>query len=193
MQTHTTTSSTSEHNDSAPLPKRVENRIAKLRKPFAAFVSEMEGIVASRTDLAPQFMQAYASWQKATGGNFVTFCRVLDPSIPEDREGYRRHRAYAAADYLRRVASGSPQRRQEKRTDAEAPATPLDAVARTLAILLPLVPNPERIKLWERITAELHWTERQVTLLRQRAESAPPLVEMRTPRGTAKDVALVVH
>src|SRR5688572_24145650 len=88
---------------SAPLSKKAKTAIANIKKPFTAFAQAHASFTMSRAELAPKFMHAYTTWQGETHGTFIGFVRLLNPKVPADREGYRNHAVYQAADYLRRL------------------------------------------------------------------------------------------
>lgn len=137
-------------------PKTV-HLIDELRRPFLAFVVEHGTMLATRAALAPRFMRAFTAFVTDTEGSFVEFCRTVDPKIPADREGYKAHPSYQAADYLRRLVAqtASP---KEQRPASERPVTPLVALARMVATVLPLIDVNGSI--WRAFVKEMNWSER---------------------------------
>lgn len=171
----------------AGLSEKVQTAIDSVQSQFVNFVQDFTSLNESREDLAPKFMKAFGAWQSETGGSFVAFVRLLVPDVPEDREGYRAHRAYQAADYLRRLtAAGS--RKQETPVDraariASRPVSPQRAMARMVAAVLPLLAPETLDKLWQAMQAELRWSEQQVANLQQTTSEETPLVQLRAPAG----------
>lgn len=139
------------------LSAKLETVIDNLRRPFKAFVSQFKEMTVSRAELAPLFVQAYTAFEKETEGSFIQFCRLVDPTIPPDRASYRNDSGYQAATYLRRLvqqAQAAPTRKRGPK-----PATPLVALARFVATVLPVVDPTGAI--WSAFVAEMHWSERQ--------------------------------
>ncbi len=166
------------------LSAKVRRLVDTLRPSFRAFVVSFADLTASRAELAPTFMKTFGTFQSETGQTFVDFVRLLDPSVGPSRADYRQHRAYQAADYLRRLQAQQARPKTPSRSTA-APATPLDGMARLIASLLPLIGADQVPRLWEAVERELHWTDRQATALQHRVEQATPLVAVRPPRGVA--------
>lgn len=170
------------------LSAKTRKLIDAVRAPFSSFVTQYAELMSTRADLAPSFMRAFGAFAQESGQTFVDFCRLLDPSIGPTRADYRVHRSYLAADYLRRLAAQQSRPRVAPSTPATAPATPLDGMARLLAAMLPLISADQVSRLWETVSAELHWTERQITSLQHRVENADALVNVRPPRGAGGTV-----
>ena len=175
----------------APLKARTTRLIEAVRTPFKTHVTMFGHMDEKAADLAPDFMKAFRSWKAETNGAFVTFTRLFDDTIPvnrdpdpKDREntGYRNHRAYRAADYLRRLVPGE-ESEQDEREDKEGPLPVSTAFVRLLAAIVALIPGNQVEKLWEIIGSELHWSEGKVTTLRSQVEEVEPLVEAKTDRG----------
>lgn len=138
------------------LSPKLANVIEALRRPFKAFVGSFRDLTTTRAELAPPFMEAFEAFEAETEGTFIQFCRLVDPAIPADRAQYRNDPAYQAATYLRRLVQQmaiKPRRRGPK------PATPLVALARFVATVLPLV-DPTGV-IWTAFVQEMHWSERQ--------------------------------
>lgn len=162
------------------LSKKVLSAIETIRKPFVSYVKDFAALGVKRSELAPKFMKVFGMWQAETGGTFVAFVRYLAPEIGNTRQEYRVHPTYAAADYLRRL-TGNAERRGP-RTQAEraaAPAPPTDAIARIVAAFMAIIPEAQKGHLWEAMSTELHWTERQVARLQTQVEHVDPLVEIK--------------
>lgn len=161
---------------------RTQRLIDGVAPTFRAFAKDFSAINESRAALAPRFMKACLAWQAETTGTFVAFVRYLDPTVPEAQKDYRANAVYAAADYLRRLvgrqdAAGA---RQHVRA-GEEPATPLTALSRVVAAILPLFGDDTL--LWQALTAELHWSDAQVSRLRSLAKDADPLLETHVPKS----------
>jgi hypothetical protein len=166
---------------------KVKKAIDAIRKPFTSFVADFAALAVSREELAPKFMKAFGLWQSETGGTFVEFCRVLVPEIGTTRQEYRNHRAYQAADYLRRLVANAERaaRSPEERTQRvqNAPVSHVTAVARLLRTLLPLVTHEATNTMWMALRSQLNWSDRMVTRMQQETQHVEPLVVVREPRG----------
>lgn len=166
-----------------PLPAAVSRAIDSIRRPFTQFVTGFTSLSTRRAELAPELMKAFAKWQAAAGGNFVGFVRVLDPTVPADRDGYRNHKAYQAAEYLRRLVG-----RTDTATRTQPVRSNLTALARMLATVLPLVRDVEVV--WSAVEAEFGLQPRQLSRLRQVTGTVQPLLRLAHVRPQA---AAVVH
>lgn len=140
------------------LSVRVTTQIAALRTPFMAFSEGFAQLTVSRADLAPRFIKVFEAWKKETNGTFVLFVHTLDPKMPMERDSYRNHPTYQAADYLRRLQTGTA-RTREPVPLAERPVTPLLALARLVATVMPAVDPTGNI--WDTFVHAMHWTDRQ--------------------------------
>jgi hypothetical protein len=161
------------------LSAKVSKAIDAIKKPFASYVKDFTSLAARREELAPQFMKAFGMWQAETAGTFVDFVRHLVPEIPATRAEYRSHRAYQAADYLRRLVGNAQRRPRTMAERQEAPAPPTDALSRILASFMPLLPDNQKAHLWEALESQLHWTPRQIQRVQTQVEHVDPLVEIR--------------
>lgn len=173
-----------------PLKARTSRLIENIRAPFKTHVTMFGHMDEKAADLAPDFMKAFRAWEAETEGSFVTFVRLFDDTIPANRDpdpkdrgnqGYKNHRAYRAADYLRRLVPGEEAEREKPDRDAPLPVS--EAFVRLLAAIVALIPGNQVEKLWEIIGSELHWSEGKVTTLRTQVEEVEPLVEAKTDRG----------
>lgn len=162
------------------LSAKVTKAIASIEKPFAAYTLDISHVFEARKSLAPKFMRACGLWQAETGGNFVAFVRVLDPTVPESREGYRAHSSYMAADHLRRLAGQSHERAEEEQT-GPSPVTPLEGMARIIAGLLPLV-GSDTEAVWKSFASALHWSDAQIGRLQKLVNESEPLLQAHIPR-----------
>lgn len=145
----------------AVLSAKTQKLIAAVTEPFKAYAGARIALGQTQAKLAPKFMAAFDAWHGETSGNFIDFVRIIDSSVPIQREAYRANGVYQAADYLRRVVALSEIAPREKR-DPNAPkaVSPIEAVARLVATVAPLVENMD--VLWEAFLKELHWSDRQV-------------------------------
>lgn len=144
---------------------RTLKMITALRRPFLAYTHDLSSITSKRSEIVPQFEKAWTAYNKETGASFVAFVRVLDPSVPEDRAGYRKHRVYQAAAYIRRVAT-APAR---SANSGPRPASPLVAFSRLLAT----VHIDEN--LWAAFQHEMHWTPKFVQKIDKLAKKLGPV------------------
>lgn len=151
--------------------------IDAIRKPFVNFVKGFKDLAVSRAELAPKFIKAFGAYQKDTGGTFLSFVALLDPSVPvADRDAYRVHPSYAAAQYLRRLSG---------RTDTGANrARPLRSnlanLARLIATILPVMADAEAF--WTGLADQFGLRPRQVAKLRQVVAASKPLVDLHLTR-----------
>jgi hypothetical protein len=135
-----------------------------IRSDFGTYAENFGVITADRASLAPRFMAAFDAWSAETGGTFVAFVRLLDPSVPEDRDGYRAHNTYQAADFLRRKLA---QASRPELPPGKRPVSVYDALAMLVATVLPAVdPNGT---IWNAFVKEVKWTKERADALRERA------------------------
>lgn len=173
------------------LTAKVVRALDGIRDTFIAFVKDYTAILVRREDLAPKFMKASNMWIAETGGSFVDFVRVLDSTVPVDRDGYRAHRAYQAADYLRRLVQQGARTVEtpvEKAARiASAPVNTRHAMARLLASFLPFIDPAALDAVWKAAETQLHWTEGQIDGMKELVKTEAPLVKVRAPRGVELD------
>lgn len=160
------------------LSAKVTRQIDAIRGSFSSYVRDFTALVERRAELAPKFMKAFGAYQAETGMTFVSFCRQLDPTIPEAQKEYRNHRAYQAAEYLRRLVARAAQKRTaaEEGETSTRPIPPMDALARFLASIIPSIADPS--KLWSVLETECHWSDRQVNRLKTVVEQSHPLIHL---------------
>lgn len=159
------------------LSATVRRAIDGLRRPFMGFVTQFSAVTARRAEIAPELMRVFARWQTETGnGSFIAFVRVLDPSVPMERDGYRVHRSYMAADYLRRLSG----RGDTGANRAKPMRSSLQSLARMIATVTPLV--ADQTQLWQAISSEFGLKPRQVVRLREVVASVEPLFRIEHPR-----------
>jgi hypothetical protein len=176
-----------EEEEGPQLSRRTSKRIEDIRAPFRTHVTAFGHMDEKAQDLAPDFMRAFNAWKAETDGTFVTFVRMFDEDVPPNRDpdpkdrtnlGYRNHRTYRAADYLRRLVA-APEEGAEgvERGDREGPSSVSEAFVRLLSAIVALIPGNQVDKLWGLIGSELHWSERRVASLREQVQDVEPLVE----------------
>lgn len=137
-----------------------------IRDDFSAFVDGFISLESDRAAFAPKFMRAFEVWAKDTEGNFVGFVRQLDPKVPEDRDGYRAHTTYQAADYLRRLNAQTNRDAREVPED-ERPVSLNTALIYLVATVMPLVDPTGSI--FSAFAKEMHWDAEQQERIKVRA------------------------
>jgi hypothetical protein len=168
-------------------------QLTALRRPVMD-ASRAFGAVRERlTDLAPKVVKLFnaivADNERIT---FVDFCRLFDATVPThaaDRDGttgYRNHRTYYTMAYMRRLVQLGGTRR---RVPGGVRDSATDALARTLATVLQIVEDHERI--WSAIQQEFGFTERLMTRLRKRVDNTQPLIKLEATRPAK--VGNVIH
>jgi hypothetical protein len=171
------------------LSARLRALLTRVRRPFMAFAEGFEALTTSRAQLAPEFMRAHATFQQEVGGSFVAFVRLIDPSVPEDREGYRNHRSYQAAEYLRRLVNQAEAiaERQRRRDAGEAPAPSPQtvALATVIATLLTLAPEAD-VQVWTMLE-EIGLRPRQLSRLRELTSEAET-INLEAPAPVAQQL-----
>ena len=153
------------------LSKKTTALVEEVKVGFGAFSSDFNLLTSGRAELAPRFMRAFDAWQKETSGTFVAFVRILDPALPNGRTDYRNHSSYQAALYLQGLAT---RQTEPARPTGKEPIAPLRALARVLATILPLI--DDRGILWATFLKQLHWSEAQVTKLKNMVEHEKALM-----------------
>jgi hypothetical protein len=165
------------------LTPRTQKVIDAVRPLFGNFAKDFGVLAARRSDLAPKFMQAFGVYYAETQDTFVNFVRLLDPTVPAERDAYRAHKVYQAADYLRRLVSARVGSAEGGGDPSTMPVPTIESMARMLAAVLPLVQPTAVPSLWAAIESELRWTPRQVAKLQRLTDSAAPLVHLTGIRG----------
>lgn len=166
-----------------------QKQINAQRRAFMGFTDRFELVRESRAELAKPFMRLYSTLDaKYSGLSFVNYVRLYDPSVPTQargENGYTAHRAYIAAEYLRRLFRQAP-RGQSRVRDGAA-----DDLARTIATILQVM--PDHAAFWQAMSEELNLTSRRLTALKQRVAATRPLFAINLPRGTVARVGNVIH
>lgn len=153
----------------AVISKALAKEIAATAKTFNGFAKDYGLVNQTRAEYAPKFMKLYGKYQSVTGGSFVSFIQMLDPTMPADRTAYRAHRAWIAADYLRRLVN----RRSPNATAAPARSS-LTNLAQTLGVIVGMVKDPEIV--WQAAAAQFGFTKTQIGKLRNLTAQTRPLL-----------------
>lgn len=148
------------------LSNATQRLLAGIRADFDAFVDGFTSLTSDRATFAPKFMRAFEAWNKDTEGSFAAFVRVLDPRVPEHRDGYRAHPSYQAADYLRRKQANAGRERATL-PEGERPVSLNTALVYLLATVMPVVDPTGSI--WSAFTREMRWSDEQAQRLKERA------------------------
>jgi hypothetical protein len=167
-------------------------QLQTLRRPVMDAARSFGQVRERLTDLAPRVVKLYnaivADMERFT---FVDFVRLFDATVPThaaDRDGttgYRNHRTYYTLQYMRRlVATAGRQRGPQGVRDSAT-----DALARTLATVLQIVEDHERV--WSAIQSEFQFSERLMTRLRRRVSDTKPLIKLEATRPAK--VGNVIH
>jgi hypothetical protein len=170
-----------------------------VRESFTSYVTQFVALNETRAQLAPRFMKAYNAWASDTGKPFVAFVRLFDPTVPTASADYRKHKAFMAADYLRRLVATEARAEAEEEAGvgtgigAEAPATPQEAIARLIAAILPLIALEQHPKLWQYVQEELHWTEARVKRLQEQVGAVRPLAVLSAAKGQPRPTLFLAH
>ena len=162
-----------------PLSSRVQHMVDEVRVDFKDFTSEMGAIAQSRLLVAPKFMKAFRAFAAETPGpekgKFLAFVRLLDPKVPADRDGYRNHPSYQAAGYLRSIEMLANLESADEPSKT-LPATPLVALSRVVAMILPAVKDQDAF--WSAFKTRLHWNDAQIERLQNQVKSRRELVKV---------------
>lgn len=168
------------------LSAALKRQIEAVKKSFNSFAKELGLVNETRAELAPRVMKAQAAFQTETGNaSWLGFYRLLDPTIPTDRDGYRAHPSYKAGEYLRRLSG---------RSDVGGKGTQstrgkgVNGLARVIATLLPIVSNQDA--LWAGIAKEFSLTARQIGNLRTATGQVKPLMVL---AGVRPQAIKIIH
>lgn len=163
---HTTRGPRAARSDDKPAPLVAVAVSAKTRALIEGIRDEFDaysgGFVQFQHDtnaLAPKFMKAFIAWAGETAGTFIAFVRVLDATVPEDRDSYRANGTYQAADYLRRRAAELSREPAEEVAEEDRPVPVYRALAYLVATVMPVVDPTGAI--WSAFVREMHWTDEQ--------------------------------
>lgn len=152
------------------------------------------GAVRERlTDLAPKVVNLFKGIETAHDGfTFVEFARMFDASVPtharpgkDGKPGYQAHRVYYTLAYMKRIVQTA---RTGKTGQQGIRDTATDQLARTIATILQITPDPEQV--WNALQSEFDLTERLMTRLRNRVKATQPLFALEAPKVK---VGKVVH
>jgi hypothetical protein len=147
--------------------------IAGLKAQFGKFTELYTRLTESKAEFAEKFMSGFTLFAQETGRTFVDYVRAIDPTVPQDREGYRSHRSYQAADYLRRsmtVGGGNRGARQKPaRTNA------VGRLARMIATILAIVRPEDHAAVWQGVADEFGLAGKALSNLKTQAGKVEPL------------------
>lgn len=178
----------------------LSNRVATMRKSFKAYATLTADWTETKAELAPKFMTLFTAIvnEVGVGFRFTNYVHLLDPSCPLHRDevdghpGYRQHKSYIAADYLRRLVNAAP-RGAGRAADAQAGRRdPLLKIARLLKSILAVgVKNEDLV--WQAVQQELEYSAGQMTTLRSLVATTPPLLAFTGMPKVARITASIVH
>lgn len=160
------------------LSAKTRHLVDDLRQPFIELAETQGSFSKGSKAMSAKFYKTFRAWTGETKGTFVAFVTLLDPSVPADRDSYRAHSSYQAADYLRRLERAKERAAADPgdTENAEKPATPVQALAILLSSMAPVVDDMSA--LWTAIEERLHWSHARVKNLQQLVgQSPPPLLE----------------
>lgn len=170
----------------------LKETINHVRPKFMGFMEDYTALTTKKGELAEPFMDAAFQFQKETSRSFVDFVRVLDPTVPADREGYRVHKTYMAADYLRRSVTVGGARGQgngdSRRTSSPTRTNAVGRMARLLSTLLQIVKPEDHGAIWQALADELALTPRQVTGMKAAVDATQPLFTLPIKRKVSAEV-----
>ena len=135
---------------------KLKAALDELRPAFREVGQGLDQLARKRAEIAPVFLKTYQAWQRETGRPFIAFVHELDPAVPvNDRNAYRTHRSYRAAQYLRQLAE-NPEK------TAPTGRTPLAMLAITIKSFLPLYGPSQKDQhaALEALIGATHWRER---------------------------------
>lgn len=158
------------------LSSTIRKELDKIRPELRSFAQKFSVVNEQRKDLAPRFMRVYNQIAGENDGfTFVEYVRLFDATVPtaaSGDQGYRVHKTYMAADYLRRLTRQRPRGRQGVRDNAT------DALARSLATILQIVKADKREDVWSAVAREFGLAQRALTGLKRRVDSTQPLFKL---------------
>lgn len=165
-----------------------QKQVTGLRKSVLDLSKKFGVVRDSVKTTAPKVIKLFDQLKAEYGLSFVEFARLFDASVPTnagtpEKPGYRAHKVYYTLDYMRRLSNLRPRGQRGVRDSAT------DALARTIATVLQVVPNPEPI--WQAVQKEFNFGERVMTGLRKRVENTKPLIEIKAKQ--APSIGDVIH
>jgi len=165
--------------------EKLKDALDELRPAFRDMGEGLAKLTKRREDLAPAFHKAWLLWRRETHRPRIAFLQALDPSIPANRNAYRKHPSYRAAEYLSGLVT-NPEGKKRKGL------TPLSLLAVAIKSFLPLCGSQkEQKEALALIMAASKWREsdqaRLLTAIRRASAvglpNAPRLVAMKTARA----------
>lgn len=178
-------------SDHISVSPELKAAITFLRPKLQGFADEYKALTIKKGELAEPFMDGAALWARETGRSFVDYVRAIDPTVPGDREGYRTHTSYMAADYLRRAATVGSARAGNNAGGRAARPTRTNAtgrMARLLATVLKIVKAEDHAAIWQAIADQLAMTPRQITGLKAATDATQPLFTLEAKRPVHAEV-----
>lgn len=157
---------------------RLRAAIEELRPAFRELGHGLDQLTRKRTEVAPLFMRAYQIWRREIKRPFIAFVHELDPTMPvKDRNAYRQHRSYRAAQYLLQLAE------QPEKVAGSRGLTPLAMLAVTIKSFLPLCGSVREQKhALEALTKTSRWRESDIRRLTATIRRAKPISLPNAPR-----------
>lgn len=178
-------------SDKISVSPELKAAITFLRPKFEGFTEEYAALTIKKGELAEPFMDGAALWARETSRSFVDYVRAIDPTVPGDRDSYRQHKSYQAADYLRRSATLGVSRAGNNAGGRAARPTRTNAtgrMARLLATVLKIVKTEDHAAIWQAIADQLAMTPRQITGLKAATDATQPLFTLEAKRPVHAEV-----
>lgn len=202
------------------LTGKLRTQIDKLRDRMTGVVEATANFLKRRSEIVDDYMALWnvINTERAHANpplkalNFVEYARLVDPSIPEKRDGddgYRIHSGYQAALYIQRLSREKDRRAKTGQaaagtgTDEAGNAvgasgnrvqafSPAQVVARLLASFLQVFTTPAVVaKMWEQVAAELKLTPEMLANLKGQVAETTPLIDLSGLKGQARTVKVL--
>lgn len=169
---------------------KTRKMILGLRRPIIEAAQKFGVVRDTLKMIAPRVMGAFFDIKRNnTKFTFVEYARMIDPTVPTHDQardgvpGYKEHKTYYTMDYMRRMETQRPRGRQGVRDTAT------DGLARAIRTILQVVAEQDLV--WTQVKQEFQLTDRMVTSLRKRVESAEPLFTLKIAKPV--HIAKIVH
>lgn len=179
-------------------PNDVKGKIEGIRPAFNAYAGQFQLVNEKRADLAPKLMAVYHMASAATkvgSLQFVSFLRLIDPSIPSHRDarevngktvpGYTVHNAYNAGIYCKRLTQTGPR----QKAVGERAMTGTQMLARVIATMLPLVADSRLV--FDAVKAELRLDDKAIKRLETAVTQTQPLFTLPTPKQPLRKLNII--
>lgn len=171
-----------------------------VRGQFRDYTKAFGVMLQKRSDLADPLMKLYGACLSELGRlTFVNFLRMIDPSMPTNRDeeeiggkvvaGYRTHPSYQAGLYLQRLTTGQAAGGRTGGRRGVRGINAVDRMARILATMIPLVADES--KFWQAVGVELQIDGAALTRLQNRTKETEPLIKL--PNLKVKIPVKVIH